>query len=404
MDKNSMDPNNSTNSDDKFDNNTPYHQLQTHASHVFDRLKSTDIRSLNRRLKRAFDMVELSKMSNSIIDSILADIILFHDQFLWLKNNDNGLDGCNNTVSGRQQHQNSAALLLSAFFPTLTLLQNMLQEIGELRMTMNDLQLEYVKKVEEIQQLVEKDILRKRLESTPQSDQSTSDPKSGLKSSPPSSTLPGEKNNGALAWVYNILHIQPSSSSTKKGIVASSLPSATQQQSLQHQRSYDSISTTAGEAVTRGGTQSTSDLDPLATTSKQVSLTTSSSLRIKQKKNELDRFGPPSSFPRTTPLNEQKRRRRSGSKQYSNPLRPSVSAGPTRKGTATVSPGIWSPPPPPSSSPPSSLYATSHGVVDKPVQRKRSLLGLGSSSKPLDKIDSIDWKLGTSFGGSWLGT
>jgi hypothetical protein len=404
-----VDANDTTNEDSKTDGNTPYHQLQTHASHVFDRLKSTDIRSLNRRLKRAFDMVELSKMSNSIIDSILADILLFQGQFLWLKNSGNGVDG----YTDRLQGQHNATLLLSAFFPTLALLQSMLQEIGELRMTMNDLQVEYVKKVEEIQQLVEKDILRKRLESTQPLDPSNSAPQPGPATAPPSSSsssLLGDGNKGALAWLSNVFHIQTTSSSTPKK-ATSAPPSKTQQQSIRFQRSHDSLAT--GEAPTKhSGKPTTATTTPSSSScevgssalpiSKQVSLTTSSSLRIKQKKHEFDRFGPPSSFPRTTPLNDQKRRRQSQPKHDDSSLRPSVSVGPTRKATASVSPSIWSPLPP-SSSPPSSV--SSHGAnMDKTVQRKRSLLGLGSSSEPLDKLDSIDWKLGTSFGGSWLGT
>ncbi|CAO3591445.1 unnamed protein product [Absidia cylindrospora] len=376
----------------------PYDQLEKHASLVYDRLKSTDIRSLNRRLKRAFDIMELSSMSNSIIDNILNDILLLEGQFLWVKTgNDNNISDNNNDISVR--HHPTSAYIFSAFFPTLALLQNMLTEIGELRMTMNDLQLEYVKKVEEMDQLAERDVLRKRQENE-KAAALASDHQNSRSSH-------GGGGRAALAWLSNVFHLQtPSSASTsatKTMTTSTTVTTDSMQRSIRYQRSFDSMFT-----ATRDGMMTHNNSRPLVTT-------TSSSLRIKQKKHDFDCFGPSSSLPRSASMNEQKRRKRSGSsqpKQYGHPLRPSVSAGPVRKSVA--SPGVWSssaPPPPPSSSPPTppSLSSLPPGDI-KTVQRKRSLLGLGSGFKePLDKLDSSssnssDWKLGTSFGGSWLGT
>ncbi|KAI9021735.1 hypothetical protein CLU79DRAFT_683172, partial [Phycomyces nitens] len=52
----------------------PYHLLLTVASQTFERLQGTDIRTLNRQLKRTFDMIELSTMSNTIIESVMVDV------------------------------------------------------------------------------------------------------------------------------------------------------------------------------------------------------------------------------------------------------------------------------------------------------------------------------------------
>ncbi|CAO3597825.1 unnamed protein product [Absidia cylindrospora] len=401
------------------DDNTPYHQLQTRATYLLDRLKSTDIRSLNRQLQRAFDMMELSRMSNSIIDSILADILLLDEQFLPLKtmggdqdstsgsSDDDGSGGGNSGngatgVSGLQQ-ASSTTMLLLAFTPTLTLMQHMLKEIGELRMTMNDLQVEYVKKVEEIQHLVEQDILRKHHHSS-----CTNTDQQRRESSSSSSTALSKGR--ALAWLSNVFHIAPPPTPTPtptcskpETITAPAIKSETSQpqQPIRYQRSCDSLLST-----TARNNNNSSSLDYHDSSNnnngKLVMTTSSASVRIKQKKNDFDRFGPASSFPRSSPMNEQKRRRRSGSKQqqqqqqYGYPLRPSVSAGPGRK--CTPSPGIWS----------TGTTTTTSGGGENTVQRKRSLLGLGGSVEPFEKIDSssssTDWKLGTSFGGSWLGT
>lgn len=369
-------------------------------------------------------------MSNSILDSILADILLLDGRFLWLKQTAEGDDSDNLTVHGTRlqkqlQHEdqsNVASIFLSAFLPTLTLMQNMLKEIGELRMTMNDLQVEYVKKVEEIQHLVEQDILRKHQQECSNKAYISPAPSSSLSTAKQQQdATPGSGSGRALAWLSNVFHISASPSSvpppiTTKASSTNTIATDPSRRSIRYQRSCDSMLTARHSSfydvhpstVPHSNSSSSSNSNG----NKQlVATTSSSSLRIKQKKNEFDRFGPPSSFPRSASMNDQqKRRRRSGCNQvkqhYGFPLRPSVSAGPTRKtnpspciwATATkVSIGVTTPPP---LSPTAQLPASQ----EKTLERKRSLLGLGGSSEPLDKLDSTDWKLGTSFGGSWLGT
>lgn len=76
--------------------------------HVLERLRSTDMRTLNRSLNRAFDIKEMNETSNGMIQSILSEM--------------RPKDGIS---------------------------RDMLTEIGQLRMTINDLQLAYVNKVQE---------------------------------------------------------------------------------------------------------------------------------------------------------------------------------------------------------------------------------------------------------------
>jgi Tfp pilus assembly protein PilV len=115
---------------------SPFVHLLEHVTHVLERLKNSDIRALNRKLKRAFDITELSSMSNAVIENVLMDVDTLDSRFLWVEE-----DG---------------------FFPVLHLLRGMLKELGTLRTTINELQVEYVKKVEESEHRVEEEILQKR--------------------------------------------------------------------------------------------------------------------------------------------------------------------------------------------------------------------------------------------------
>lgn len=115
--------------------------LLEHVTQVLDRLRGSDIRTLNRRLKRAFDITELSSMSNSIIDNIIMELDTLESRFLWV-----------------QTHEKTD----ETFFPFLRMLKDILTELGVLKSTMNELQVAYVKKVEESEVRVEEEIIRKR--------------------------------------------------------------------------------------------------------------------------------------------------------------------------------------------------------------------------------------------------
>lgn len=81
--------------------------------HVLERLRGTDMRTLNRALNRAFDIKEMNETSNGMIQSILSEMR-----------------------------------------PKDDISKNMLTEIGQLRMIINDLQLAYVSKVQEQEEKV----------------------------------------------------------------------------------------------------------------------------------------------------------------------------------------------------------------------------------------------------------
>ncbi|KAI9261091.1 hypothetical protein BY458DRAFT_516243 [Sporodiniella umbellata] len=84
---------------------------------ILQRLQQTDTRALNRKLHRAFDIFDLSSMSNVLIENILKTEV--------------------ETLFGGPQEEFAS------------LVQSMLREIALLRITINDIQVEYVKKIQE---------------------------------------------------------------------------------------------------------------------------------------------------------------------------------------------------------------------------------------------------------------
>jgi hypothetical protein len=107
-------------------NKNPFDVLQSVTQQTFDKINSTDTRILNRRLRRVFDISELSDMSNHILKGILKDLKDFQAQFDW--------------VHHQEQH----------FFPLVNCIQQLLQEISTMKMTLNDLQADYVKRIERL--------------------------------------------------------------------------------------------------------------------------------------------------------------------------------------------------------------------------------------------------------------
>lgn len=147
---------------------SPFILLQEQVAHIIERLRGSDIRALNRRLKRAFDIAELSNMSNSIIDNILMDVDTLESRFLWVESSHD------------------------LFFPILDLFKDILKETGILRSTVNELQVEYVKKVEENQARVEEEIIKKRQLMKQQQ------------------TITNNNNKPLFAWIGNLLkHNKP---------------------------------------------------------------------------------------------------------------------------------------------------------------------------------------------------
>jgi hypothetical protein len=112
-------------------NKNPFDVLQSVTQQTFDKINATDTRVLNRRLRRVFDMSELSDLSNSILSSILIDLSEFNHQFEWVHDYD--------------QDPNT-----EYFFPLVKSIQELLKEVGTMKMTLNDLQADYVKRIERL--------------------------------------------------------------------------------------------------------------------------------------------------------------------------------------------------------------------------------------------------------------
>ncbi|CAG8505852.1 7405_t:CDS:2, partial [Scutellospora calospora] len=68
---------------ESLQNQNPYQLLFNLASHIMDRMKGTDLMALNRRLKRTFDILELTDLSNNLIENILNDVEVFRERFRW---------------------------------------------------------------------------------------------------------------------------------------------------------------------------------------------------------------------------------------------------------------------------------------------------------------------------------
>ncbi|KAI7901709.1 uncharacterized protein BX663DRAFT_102185 [Cokeromyces recurvatus] len=113
---------------------SPFHQLHHQIVNMLKRINQTETRTLNRQLRRAFDIFELSNMSNSIIENIITDIDHLKMQFLWIED--------------VKQELWIHDVSMADFFPLMGVVQEMLKEISQLKMTLNDLQVDYVKKIE----------------------------------------------------------------------------------------------------------------------------------------------------------------------------------------------------------------------------------------------------------------
>ncbi|KAF9961046.1 hypothetical protein BGZ70_008383 [Mortierella alpina] len=161
---------------------SPYQLLHTLSSDLLERLARSDTRELNRRLRRTFDIQALSQMSNSVIENVLTDVNNLNERFRWVEAQvANPTDGMTdqapatalsgdeaNGGSGPEEEDDTCSeqepvqepgwdFSVEEFFPLAHTVQEMLCEIGKLRMTINELQLSYVLKVEQDRIKAEKD-------------------------------------------------------------------------------------------------------------------------------------------------------------------------------------------------------------------------------------------------------
>ncbi|KAF9213369.1 hypothetical protein BGZ59_005471 [Podila verticillata] len=158
---------------------TPYQLLHTLSTELLERLARSDTREMNRRLKRTFDIQALSQMSNSVIENVLTDVSNLGERFRWVEaqamddvfeGNDGWNKAPNKDKRGSDDDSDSGSdsdgseeadwdFSVEEFFPLANMVQEMLSEIGKLRMTINELQLSYVLKVEQDRIRAEKDFM-----------------------------------------------------------------------------------------------------------------------------------------------------------------------------------------------------------------------------------------------------
>ncbi|KAF9911432.1 hypothetical protein EC991_003688 [Linnemannia zychae] len=175
---------------------SPYQLLHTLSTELLERLSRSDTRELNRRLRRTFDIQALSQMSNSVIENVLTDVSNLGERFRWVEAqvanpvdelldrqlgmktpvNEGSVasgqeDECEEDGEGVEDDDDESdwGFSVAEFFPLAHVVQEMLSEIGKLRMTINELQLSYVLKVEQDRIKAEKDFMED-LESEDESD------------------------------------------------------------------------------------------------------------------------------------------------------------------------------------------------------------------------------------------
>ncbi|CAG8448304.1 4972_t:CDS:2 [Diversispora eburnea] len=137
----------------------PYQHLFNQASSIIDRMKDTDLLALNRRLKRTFDILELTNLSNNLIESILTDVEILRERFRWVEDfriNDD-MKAPEKGISDGQNKEDLYSFSPGDFLPLVHLIQDLLSEIGKLRMMVNDVQVSYVQKVEESRRKAEEE-------------------------------------------------------------------------------------------------------------------------------------------------------------------------------------------------------------------------------------------------------
>lgn len=260
---------------------------------ILQRLQQTDIRALNRRLRRAFDILELSNMSNSIIENIDTDIEGLKTRFVWIEDK---------SIVKQENWAQDVSIL--EFFPIVGLVQTMLKEIGQLRATMNDLQLEYVKKVEEVDIRLGEEVLRKQ-----KHQQQLLELQNSSKNKSQSNRNENQhKTSSALLWLSNVF---------QRSIPKDKTVLPVQSQDSLHARF---IATNTSDI----SIHSTNMVHPLSkpkmipsNSNSTVTIESNAAIMaIRRKKSDIDRHGPPSSFPARSPalaIGNEKNKRRSTS-------------------------------------------------------------------------------------------
>lgn len=322
-------------------------------------------------------------MSNSIIENIVTDVDSLRTRFLWIED-------CHQIVKQESWIHDISML---EFFPIIGLVQEMLKEIGQLRTTMNDLQVEYVKKVEESDIRLEEELLRKQQEQQRMTQSNTM------------STLNSQHKTTLSSWISNVFKSKQSKTSNP--------PAPTSHNTMDtrfiiNNTSDISITTTHSSIHPLSHHHGGSSQNFMLPSHSNTTITTEKSSNmvaiIRRKKSDIDRHGPPSSFPTRSPavaIGNEKSKRRSttaitthisttpsstttSSKPFPLKLRASQSAGTVRRSKSMQAPAL-----------------------EYVVRRKRSTLGLSSSSSNdydlLLSPQTTSPDMTGGFATSWLG-
>ncbi|CEP08056.1 hypothetical protein [Parasitella parasitica] len=386
----------SSSSVSRIDTSSPFRQLYSQLSSVLQRLQQTDIRALNRRLRRAFDILELSSMSNSIIENIVTDVDNFRTRFSWIED-----------TSLVKQETWIHDISMLEFFPIVGLVQEMLKEIGQLRTTMNDLQVEYVKKVEESDIRLEEEVLRKQKEQQQQQQQQQQQKQQQQQLI----NKDQSKASSALTWLSNVFQRSSTTPTAKEKKTVQPMAS----QGSLHARFMASNISDVSVHSTSTHPLSKAKAIPCSSNSNTTAEKPPNKIAIRRQKSDIERYGPPSSFPTRSPavaIGNEKSKRRSTStaivpvisfssspsnnnlhvnssannngnsaNKVAIPLRASQSAGTVRRSQSMQAP-----------------------VLEYVVRRKRSTLGLSSSSaNDYDLPQSTSDMTGSFATTSWLG-
>ncbi|KAJ3300514.1 hypothetical protein HK104_011020 [Borealophlyctis nickersoniae] len=122
------------------------------------RLAATDTVTLNRKIRRTFDLGELSRLSNNVIENVLADVSELASRFPAASTSNRGVEekggGKGVAIAPLPRRKNAVTGAASGdvetlVLPLVTLVQGMLGDNAKLRMTLNEYALSYYEKINE---------------------------------------------------------------------------------------------------------------------------------------------------------------------------------------------------------------------------------------------------------------
>ncbi|KAI8991792.1 hypothetical protein BDF20DRAFT_909522 [Mycotypha africana] len=130
----------------------PFDVLHSVTREMVDRISATDTRTLNKRLKRGvFNISELSELSNSILEQIVKDLETdFRSKFGWFTDQYQLFgDACfTDNADMTKISSSSGCINNDTFFSLVNLIQFLLKDLSINKMTLNDLQADYVRRIE----------------------------------------------------------------------------------------------------------------------------------------------------------------------------------------------------------------------------------------------------------------